>query len=174
VGGGTGGSIVQPLSVQGQTKGSLDSRSKSLGVRRSEDTGVVNLDLDGGGVVEVDLGSDLEGDTTGGRLGIVNGLGTGLDVLGDLVVVGCREGAEVSETVDGDGVVGGRVADGSGVSGDGTGQDVVGGFGTDKGAVSTENNVRGESGTLRASEASACRITLNKSTVARVCNEGCL
>jgi hypothetical protein len=151
VGGGTGGSIVQPLSVQGQTKGSLDSRSKSLGVRRSEDTGVVNLDLDGGGVVEVDLGSDLERDTTGGRLGIVNGLGTGLDVLGDLVVVGCREGAEVSETVDGDGVVGSRVADGSGVSGDGTGQDVVGGFGTDKGAVSTENNVRGESGTLRAS-----------------------
>lgn len=103
--GGTGGSVVQPLGVQSQTKGGLDARSQSLGVRSGEDTGVVDLELDGGGVVQVDLGADFECDTTGGGLGVVDGLGAGLDVLGNLVVVRGGEGGEVAQTVDGDGVV---------------------------------------------------------------------
>lgn len=103
--GGTGGSVVQPLGVQSQTKSGLDARSQSLGVRSGEDTGVVDLELDGGGVVQVDLGTDFECDTPGGGLGVVDGLGTGLDVLGNLVVVRGGEGGQVAQTVDGDGVV---------------------------------------------------------------------
>jgi len=105
VGGSAGGSVVQPLGVQSETESGLDTGSQSLGVRSGEDTGVVDLELDGGGVVQVDLGTDFESDTTGGGLGVVNGLGTGLNVLGDLVVVRGGESAQVAQTVNGDGVV---------------------------------------------------------------------
>jgi len=97
---------------------------------------------------KVGLGSDLEGDTVEGRLGVVDSLGTGLNVLGDLVVVAGGEGGEVSETVDGDGVLRGGEADGTGVSGDSTGGDVVGSLGTDEETVTTENGVGGEGGAL--------------------------
>jgi hypothetical protein len=79
---------------------------------------------------EVGLGSDFEGDTTSGRLGVVDSLGTSLDVLANSVVVGSGKGGQVSETVKGDGVVRGGVAEGTGVSGDGTGGDIVGSLGT--------------------------------------------
>lgn len=105
MGGSAGGSVVQPLGVQSETESGLDTGSQSLGVRSGEDTGVVDLELDGGGVVQVDLGTDFESDTTGGGLGVVNGLGTGLNVLGDLVVVRGGESAQVAQTVNGDGVV---------------------------------------------------------------------
>lgn len=148
----------------------LDAGTESLGVAEAEDTSVVDLGLDKGGVVlscsqsvstlfpktcqksdlthKVGLRADLEGDTAGGRLGVVNGLGTGLDVLGDLVVVAGSEGAEVAETVEGDGVLGGREADGTGVAGDGAREDVVRGLGTDQEAVPADNGVGGEGGAL--------------------------
>jgi hypothetical protein len=93
---------------------------------------------------KVSLGTDFEGDTVEGRLGVVDGLGTGLNVLGDLVVVASAEGGEVSETVEGDGVLWGREADGTSVSGDSTGSDVVRSLGTDKETVTAENSVGGE------------------------------
>jgi hypothetical protein len=69
---------------------------------------------------EVGLGTDLEADTSGRRLGVVNGLCSRLDVLADFVVVGSGEGAQVAKTVQGDGVLRSRETDGTGVSGDST------------------------------------------------------
>ena len=97
---------------------------------------------------KVSLGTDLKGDTVEGRLGVVDGLGTGLNVLGDLVVVAGAESGEVSETVKGDGVLGGREADSTGVSGDGTGSNIVRSLRTDKETVTAENSVGGEGGAL--------------------------
>jgi hypothetical protein len=100
---------------------------------------------------EVGLGSDLERDTAGGGLGVVDSLGTSLDVLANSVVVGSGKGGQVAETVEGDGVVGGGVTEGTGVSGDGTGSDVVRSLGTDKETVSANNSVGSEGGALSVS-----------------------
>lgn len=97
---------------------------------------------------KVGLGSDLEGDTTGGGLGVVDSLGTSLDVLANSVVVRSGEGGQVSETVKGDGVVRGGVTEGTGVSGDGTGGDIVRSLGTNKETVSANNSVGSEGGAL--------------------------
>ena len=148
VGGLAGGGVVDSSGVEGKTEGSLDARSESLGVAEAEDTRVVDLGLDEGGVVKVSLGSDLDGDTVEGRLGVVDGLGTGLDVLGHLVVVAGAEGGEVAQTVEGHGVLRGGEANGSGVSGDGTGGAIVRGLGTDKEAVTADDGVGGEGGAL--------------------------
>lgn len=137
---------------------------------------------------KVGLGTDLERDTAGGGLGVVDGLGTGLDVLADSVVVRSGEGGEVAQTVQGDGVVRGGVAESTGVSGDGTRGDIVGGLGTDKEAVTADNGVGGEGRALdrqyglHAAPSDETgkgpqnhpRLTLKRSTVARVCREGCL
>lgn len=155
MGGGAGGRVVELGGVEGKAKGGLDAGAEGLGVAEDEDTGVVDLGLDKGGVVKVSLGADLERDTAGGRLGVVDGLGAGLDVLRDLVVVRGREGREVAETVEGDGVLGGREADGTSVAGDGTRSDVVRGLGTNKETVVADNGVGGEGGALRI-HVSAC------------------
>lgn len=107
---------------------------------------------------KVGLGTDLEGDITSGGLGVVNGLGTSLDVLGNLVVVRGGEGGEVTETVKGDGVLGGREADGTSVSGDGAGEDIVRSLGTNKETVTTDNGVSGEGGPLQGALASLLMI----------------
>lgn len=98
---------------------------------------------------KVGLGTDLKGDIASGGLGVVNSLGTSLDVLGNLVVVRGGEGGEVTETVKGDGVLGGREANGTSVSGDGAGEDIVRSLGTYKETVTADNGVGGESGALK-------------------------
>lgn len=97
--------IVQPLSVQSQTEGDLDTGPQSLSVTGSQDTRVVNLELGESGIVQISLGTDFKGNTPRSRLGVVDSLGTGFDVFRNLVVVRGRKGGKVSETVDGDGVV---------------------------------------------------------------------
>jgi len=148
VGGLTGGGVVESGGVESETPRDLDTGSESLGVTEAEDTSVVDLGLDESSVVKVGLGSDLERDTAGGGLGVVDSLGTSLDVLADSVVVRSSEGGEVSETVEGDGVVRGGVTESTGVSGDGTGGDIVRSLGTNKETVSANNSVGGEGGAL--------------------------
>jgi hypothetical protein len=67
------------------------------------------------------------------------------------VVVRCGEGGQVSETVEGDGVVGGGVTESTGVSGDGTGGDIVRCLGTNKETISANNSVGSEGGALDVS-----------------------
>jgi hypothetical protein len=72
------------------------------------------------------------------------------------VIVRSSEGGEVSETVEGDGVVRSGVTESTGVSGDGTGGDIVRSLGTNKETVSANNSVGGEGGALRISECLVC------------------
>lgn len=158
VSGGTGLSVVEALGVETQTERDLDARAQSLGVTEAQDTRVVDLGLDERGVVEVGLGADLEVDLTGRAAGVVDGLGTSLDVLGDLVVVRSRVSRKVTQGVQGDGVVWGRVTDGGRVTGDGTSEDVVGGLTTDEEALTTDDGVGGESGALREKRKKSARV----------------
>lgn len=185
MGSGAGSGVVELGGVEGKAERGLDAGAESLGVAEDKDTRVVDLGLDEGGVVKVSLGADLERDTAGGRLGVVDSLGAGLDVLRDLVVVRGGEGGEVAEAVEGDGVLGGGEAEGSGVAGDGTGLDVVRGLGTDKETVVADNGVSGEGGALKKSvrfffqrelkgRPLGSSLTLKMSAVARVWSEGCL
>jgi len=89
--------------------------------------------------VEVSLGSDFETDVGSSRLGVPDSLGTSLNILGDLVVVGSGEDGEVGETVNGDGVRRSCVSETESVSGDGTSGDGVGGLGTEEETVTTDN-----------------------------------
>lgn len=68
-----------------------------------------------------------------------------------MVVAGGEE-AEVVETVDGDSVFRGVVANGRGGASDFSLGDVVGRLGTDKETVATEDGVSGECGALRRYE----------------------
>jgi hypothetical protein len=73
--------------------------------------------LDEGDGVEAVLGGDLEADGVA-ALGVPGGLGTGLDLGVDLVVVAGREDTQVVSSGDGSGVGGGLEADGGAVAGD--------------------------------------------------------
>lgn len=193
VGGVAGGGVVELGGVEGKAERGLDTGAESLGVAEDKDTSVVDLGLDEGGVVEVSLGADLDGDVAGGGLGVVDSAGASLNVLRDTVVVRGREGREVLERVEGDGVLGSRVADGGGVAAEGTGLDVVRSLTTDEEAVVADNGVSGEGGALRKSQPTCLRVialleagwlpadrgptrqlTLKTSATARVWTEGCL
>lgn len=140
--------VRKALGVEGKTEARLDTSPKSLRVTQDEKSGVVDLGLDEGGRVEVGLGSDLEVHASDGRLGVVDGLGTGLDLRGDAVVVRRREDGEVAEGVDGGSVLRSGVANGTSVAGDGTSLDVVGRLSSNEEAVTGGNSVSSERGSL--------------------------
>lgn len=87
------GSLIQLGSVKETTNRDLDALAESLGVSETEDTGVVNLGLDKGIAVEVELSTDLEGNrglsVRMRGLGVPDSLGTSLDISIDAVVVRC-------------------------------------------------------------------------------------
>lgn len=135
--------------------------------------------------INLRLSTDLKADTLGGGLGVVDSLGTSLDVRADTVVVACSESAQVTETVEGDGVLGGTVAEGSSVTSDLALSNVVRGLGTEEETVTTENGVSSESGALKGKSFASIRRdgrlralfkmpTLKRSRKARVWRPGCL
>lgn len=140
-------------SVESKAQRGLDARSQCLGVAEAEDAEVVDLCLDKGGIVEVDLGSHLEVDpSVGGRLGVVGGTGTGLDVGVDAVVVRGRVGGEVAQALQGDGVLGGVEAGSEVVLGHLGSLDVVRGLGTSEETVTAQDGVGSEDGSLEEVE----------------------
>jgi hypothetical protein len=138
--------------VEGQTEGGFDAWSESLGVAEAEDSGVVDLGLDKGGVVKVGLGTDLEVDAAVGALGVVGGSGTRLSVSVDAVVVAGRIGAQVAEAMEGNRIVGRVEASTEVVPSQLALLNVVAGFGTSKESITTENSIGSESGTLQNRE----------------------
>ena len=64
------------------------------------------------------------------------------------MVVRSREGGQVSETVEGNGVLWSRETEGGSVSGDGTRSDIVRSLTTGKETVSTDDGIGGEGRTL--------------------------
>jgi len=66
-------------------------------------------------------------------------LGSSLNILVDLVVVGSREDGEVGQSVEGDGVRRGGVSGSNGVAGDGSSGDRVGRLGSEEETVTANN-----------------------------------
>ena len=95
------------------------------------------------------LSTDLKADTLGGGLGVVDSLGTSLDVRADTVVVACSESAQVTETVKGDGVLGGTVAEGSSVTSNLALSNVVRCLTTEEEAVTADDSVSSEGRALQ-------------------------
>ena len=94
------------------------------------------------------LGRNLEGDSGCGGLGVPDGLCAGLDVRVDAVVVARGEGGEVAEAVEGDSVLGGAETSSSGVTGHLALLDIVGRLSTKEEAVTAEDGVSSEGGSL--------------------------
>ena len=82
-------------------------------------------------------------------LGVVNRFRTGLDVGADAVVVASSESFEIVESVDGDSIFRGVVADCGSVAGDVAFGNIVGCLSTNQKTVTTENGVGGECRSLR-------------------------
>lgn len=133
------------------------------------------------------LGADLEVNVAGGSLAVVGGTGGSLDVAVDAVVVASAVGAQVAETVEGNGVLGGVEAGSKVVAGDLAVTDVVRRLGTGEEAVTAKNGVSGEGGALRekgkngsgssSENGNATKIallTLKRSRCWRVWRPGCL
>jgi len=95
-------------------------------------------------MIYVRLGTNLEGDSRGGGIGIIYGLGAGLNVGANTVVVARGEGAQVVETMEGDRILGRRKAEGTRILGDTAFSDIIGCFGTDEEAVTTKHRVSGK------------------------------
>lgn len=68
------------------------------------------------------------------------------------MVVAGRESLEVVQSVDGDGIFGGVVADGSSVAGDIATSDVVCSLSTNEESVAAENSISGEGRSLHNKE----------------------
>jgi len=136
--------VVQFLGVEGETSRHLNTGAEGLGIAKNEKACGVNLCLDEGSSIEVCLSTNFKADVARGRLGIVDGLGTSLNVAADAVVVRSREGAHVPETVEGNSVFRSTVAKSSSVTGNASLGNVVSAFSTEKETVTTEDRVSGE------------------------------
>ena len=136
-------------------------------------------------MIDVRLRANFKRNTILRLRGVVSRTTTSLDVAADTVVVACSESAQVTETVKGDGVLGGAVAEGSSVTSDLALSNVVRSLGTEEETVTTENGVSSESGALKGKSFASIRRdgrlralfkipTLKRSRKARVWRPGCL
>lgn len=98
------------------------------------------------------LGTNFESNTRSGSLGVIDSLGTSLNIRADAVVVAGGEGVQVVETVEGDGVFRSVVTKGSRVTGDLAFSKVVGSLSSDEEAITTENSVSSKGRTLQSSK----------------------
>jgi len=149
VGRANGVHLIQFLCVKSQTERSLNTRTEGLSVTKGNDARVVDLGLDERRRVKVGLGTNFKANTAVSGLGVVDGLGAGLNVTADAMVVGRGEGLEVIETMEGNSVLRGIVSDGRSIAGDVATSNVVRSLGTDKETIATQNGVRSESGALK-------------------------
>ena len=98
------------------------------------------------------------------------------------MVVARGEGGEVAEAVEGDGVLGGTVAEGSSVTSDLALSNVVRSLGTEEETVTADDSVSGEGGALippgfvsmKSRYSVEMCFTLKTSRKARVWRPGCL
>jgi len=118
--------------------------------------------LNEGDRVQAVLGSDFEADSVA-ALGVPGGLGAGLNLAVDLVVVGGREDTQVVGGSDSSAVGRGLVADGSSITGDLSLLDVVASRGTGKEALVADDGVEASSGALQeVEEGTAVEVALLK------------
>lgn len=109
-----------------------------------------------GGSGHVRLGADLEVDVLGGALGVVGGLGAGLDVGRHAVVVARGEEVEVVQALEGDRVLRRAEADGRRVARHLALGDVVRRLRAEQEAVAADDGVRGEGRALQRDQRRIC------------------
>jgi len=136
--------IVQFLSVEGETSRQLNTGTKSLGIAENESASRVNLGLDESGRVQISFAASLETDITGGSLGIVDGLRASFYITAYTVIVRSSKGAQIPESMNGDSIFWGAVAECSSISRDTTLSDVVGSLGTKKETITTDDGISSE------------------------------
>jgi hypothetical protein len=141
------GGLVKLLGVERATQAQGNTLAEEDVVGQSGHAAVVDLDLGKGDGVDAVLAGNLKADSVAG-LGVPGGLGTGLNLAVNLVVVRGGEDAQVVGGGDGSAVDGGSVADGGAVGGDGGLADVVAGAGTGEEALVADNGVDVGDGTL--------------------------
>lgn len=98
---------------------------------------------------DIRLDADFEVDTGGGSLGIVDSLGTGLDIWAHTMIVAGSECGSIAQAVEGDGIVRSAKADSTGVTGETTLGDVVSSLGTKEESITTEDGVSSECWSLK-------------------------
>lgn len=171
--------LVHLLGIESKTKGGLEAGAEDLLVAERNHTRVVDLGLEGRarGAVEDGLSTDLESNTANGELGVVDGLGTGLDVAVHTVVVAGSVGLKAVQSLDGDCVVGGVVANSGSVFCDLSVVDIVRGLGTGEESVAANDTVSSDDA-LRKDEYGSGRAagtrTLKRSNAPRVWKPDCL
>jgi len=148
--------FVQSLGIDSKTEGSLNTRTKGLSITEREDTIVVDLGLEERSSIEVSFSTNLKADTLCGGLGVVDSLGTSLDVGGHAVVVARSKGVQVAKTVEGNSVLGRAEANSSGVLGDAALSDVVGSLGAEQETVTANDSVSGEGWSLEEVKEGTC------------------
>ena len=94
------------------------------------------------------LGTDFKSNVTARSLGVIDSLGTSLNILADAVVVAGAEDAAVAETVQGHSIFRCTVANRGGIASDGTLLHVEGRFTTNQEAVATDHTISSDSGSL--------------------------
>lgn len=165
------GGLVELLGIERGTEAEGDTRAEEDVVGNSGDTTVVDLDLydaledvkdskqessylGEGERVQAVLACNLEADLVAG-LGVPGGLGAGLNLRVDLVVVRSGEDAQVAGSGDGSSVFRGSVSNGSGVVGDGGLLDVISSRGTSQEAVLSNDSINTGSWALQQVEEDA-------------------
>lgn len=148
------GSLVKLGSVKETTDGDLDTLAESLSVAETENTGVVNLGLDKGIAVEVELGTNLKSDgalglvTSGGSLGVPDSLSTSLEISIDAVIVRGREDLERVVSMESHGIFRGSESCSSSEAGDVGTANIVSSITSDRETLAANNNIGSEGGTL--------------------------
>jgi len=161
--------VIELLSIEGEAKGSLDTRAKDLSVSwdqgdefrniglllpsksrltEIDDTSIVDLRLDECRTIKVRLCANLKVNTTMSRLAVVNCTSTSLHVTAHAMVVASTEGVEVMQTMKGNGVIRSAVAESCSVACDIAPAYVVSCFGTKQETVTAENSISSESRSL--------------------------
>ena len=97
----------------------------------------------------VRLGANLEVNSSGGSFGIIDSLGTSLDIRAHTVVVAGSKSRSITQAVDGNGVVRGAETDSTGVTGKATLGNVVRCFGANEESVAAEDRVGSERWSLK-------------------------
>lgn len=90
------------------------------------------------------LGTDFEGNAGGGRLGIVDRLGTSLDVPANSVIVASRVSRQVAQSVNGDSVFGSAESKGGRVARDLARGHIVRRLSTNEESITADDGIGGE------------------------------
>lgn len=156
------GSLVELGGVKETTDRDLDALTDRLSIAESENTSIVNLGLDEGVAVEVELGTNLKsngalggGTSSRGSLGVPDSLSTSLEISVDAVIVRGREDLERVVGVESHGILRGSESCSCSEAGDVGSVGIVSNITSDRETITTNNDISSESWSLEEIDVSA-------------------